>query len=93
VLATLGLRAFLVPIYDRLIRHTILVVQDLRAHLILHVYDTDRLGTTNLQYLRERFPNTCILVAVHLHRVDKGDFRLGARAKWLDNRCVTLVTI
>ena len=31
VLATLGLRAFLVPIYDRLVRHAILVVQDLRA--------------------------------------------------------------
>ena len=92
MLATLGLRAFLVPINDRLIRDTVLVVQDLRARCFTWgVYTTHHLMMTNLQYLRECFPDACVLVAVHLHGVDEGDFCLGARAKRLDDRYEPLV--
>lgn len=45
---------------------------------------------TDLQDLRERLHDPRVLVAVRLHGVDEGDFRLGARTERFNDRCEAL---
>jgi len=85
VLATLRLRAFLMPIDDCLIRHAVLVIQDLESVTMVLSTLTPELAT-NLQDLRECLHDPRVLIAVRLHSVDERDLRLWAWTERFDDR-------
>ena len=94
VLATLRLGALLMPVDDCLIRHAVLVIQDLQKRDDGSEHLTPDLASmelaTNLQDLRERLHDPRVLIAVRLHGVDERDLRLGARTERLDDRSEAL---
>jgi hypothetical protein len=84
------------PVDDCLIRHAVLVIQNLqRAAIVYESFHVTRIYelATNLQDLRERLHDPRVLVAVGLHGVDEGDLCLGAWTEWLDDRREALRSI
>lgn len=81
MLAALGLRALLVPIDNRLIRNTILIVQHLNHDPSQYCNLEEGLHNAEdwayFENLRERFNNPRILVTIHLNDVDERHLRLG----------------
>ena len=74
------------PINNGLIGYTIFVIQNLR-----HIRDKlNECNCAHLKDLRECLDNSCILVAVQLYNVDKGNLRFWTETKWFKDRSIFL---
>lgn len=73
------------PIYNSLIRNTILVIQNLHRKSFGQdvAQKSGKKAVTDLENLRESLNDTCVFITIHLNYIDKGDLRLGAVAEWL----------
>ena len=86
MLLAMCLCSLLVPVDDRLIRNTVLVVQRLQILNPMRRKEAQKLEReTDLQYLGEGFHDPGILVAVHLYCVDERYFCLWVGTERFEN--------
>lgn len=87
MLLAVRLGALLIPVNDGLIGDTVLVVQGLQniPPTFVRRKELRCEMESDLHYLRERFHNPGIFVAVHLYRVDERNLRLRIVAERLED--------
>ena len=70
MLLSMRLGSLLIPVDDSLVRYTVLVVQGLPKPQLSSEKKESRKAGPYLDYLRERFHDPRVFVAVHLYRVN-----------------------
>jgi hypothetical protein len=91
MLSTVRLGAFLVPIYDSLIRNTVLIIQHLnKVRKNCQIQYNRGSGLTHFQNLRERLDDARVFITIQLYDINESDLGLGSSTEWFENRGVFL---